>query len=83
MAEIDYQEYCTCEFGPLGTGRMDSNKCPIHDMTRDELISWGVYGWHEFARMNELLTRAAHYISQFDAPGAELLENDIAAACVE
>jgi len=22
---------CTCEYGWLGTGRMDSNVCPIHD----------------------------------------------------
>ena len=39
------EEYCICEWGPLGTGRMDSNKCPVHDMTIEELLEWGCLGW--------------------------------------
>ena len=29
---------CNCEYGALGTGRMDSNRCLVHDFTHDELV---------------------------------------------
>lgn len=57
MTSIDYQEFCACEWGALGTGRIDSNKCPIHDMTRNELISWGVSGWHEVSQLEAEVKR--------------------------
>jgi hypothetical protein len=32
------EKHCTCEWGTLGQGRMDSNRCLMHDFTREELI---------------------------------------------
>ncbi len=29
---------CNCEWGALGTGRLDSNRCLVHDFTHDELV---------------------------------------------
>ena len=49
----DYEHYCNCEWGPLGTGRLDSNRCPIHDMSQAEQIAWGILGWDEAERLEQ------------------------------
>ena len=46
------EDICTCEFGPLlGDGRTDSNRCPVHDMTREELVEYAANGWREVAAL--------------------------------
>ena len=33
------EKICNCEYGPLGTGRIDSNTCPIHDAHNDKVAT--------------------------------------------
>ena len=58
------EKYCTCEYGPLGTGRMDSNKCPIDDMTQEEQIEWGCLGWDTVARLEGKLKEISTLIDE-------------------
>lgn len=38
-ALLEGKDECNCEYGSLGTGRMDSNVCPVHDLEA-ELADW-------------------------------------------